>query len=93
MTHAASVFAAFISYRRILQMTYQPKSAGKMVDFEASTLCIFLNSSQKCRYFFKHFGYRVLAIPDEKFDSQLSFARSSIKKFDNGYEVIFMFTM
>ena len=34
-------------------MTYQPKSAGKMVDFESLTLFISLNSSQVCTYFCK----------------------------------------
>ena len=34
-------------------MTYQPKSAGKMADFEQLTLCISVNSSQICIYFCK----------------------------------------
>ena len=37
----------------ISQNMYQPKSVDKMADFEALTLCIFLNSSQMCTYFCK----------------------------------------
>ena len=38
--------------RRISQMTYKPKSVGKMADFENFFLCISLNSSQMCASFF-----------------------------------------
>ena len=41
------------NYRRISQVTYQPKSVGKMADFETLSLCISLNSSKVCTYFFK----------------------------------------
>ena len=40
--------------RQISLMTYQPKSVGKMADFETLTLCISLNSSQMCSYVCKH---------------------------------------
>ena len=32
-------------YRRISQIAYQPKSVGKMADFDILILCISLNSS------------------------------------------------
>ena len=37
-------------------MTYQPKSVGKMADFETLTLCISLNSSQMGSCFSKDLG-------------------------------------
>ena len=40
-------------YRWISQMTYKPKSVGKMADFETLTFCISLNSSQMCIYLCK----------------------------------------
>ena len=42
-----------IGYRGIQQMMYQPKSVGKMVDFEKLALSISLNSNQICTYFCK----------------------------------------
>ena len=55
--------------RRILQMTYQPKSVGKMADFETLTAFISLNSSQMCTHYCKDLvtGYLI-----KKFDSQPS---------------------
>ena len=45
-------------YRRISQMTYRPKSAGKTEDFETWILCTSLNSSKLNGYlFFKGLGY------------------------------------
>ena len=38
-------------YRRISDMTHQPKSADKMADFETLTFCISRNSSQICTDF------------------------------------------
>ena len=50
-------------------MTYQPKSVGKIADFETLTLRISLNSSQTCTYFCKNL---VAGLPGKKFDSQPS---------------------
>ena len=61
-----------IAYRRISPMTYQPKSVGKMTDFETLTLCISLNSRQICTIFLQRPSYRVLSVPGKKFDSQPS---------------------
>ena len=40
-----------MQYRRISQMTYEPKSSSKTADFKTFTLCISLNSSQIYTYF------------------------------------------
>ena len=58
-----------LKYRRISQMTYQPKSVGIMADFETLTFvsrC--LNSSQICNYFYQDLvtGYCPYLV---KFDS------------------------
>ena len=34
-------------------MTYQPKSEGKMADFETLTPCTSVNVIQMCSYFYK----------------------------------------
>ena len=44
---------AFVSPVDKFQITYQPKSVGKMADFETLALCISLISSQICIYFWK----------------------------------------
>ena len=57
----------------ILQMMYQPKRAGEMVDFETLTLCISQYSIQMCTYFRKDFNSdRVLSVSGKIFDSQPS---------------------
>ena len=42
-----------VEYRRISQMSYQPKSLGKMAHFETLTLCSYLNLSHRCTSFWK----------------------------------------
>ena len=42
-----------LMYRRISQITYQPKSVCKIDDFYTLNYFIFLNSSQMCTEFFK----------------------------------------
>ena len=41
----------YFRYRRISQMTLQPKGVGKMADFETLIPCISISSSQICTYF------------------------------------------
>ena len=62
--HAAFVYLQHrtLVCRRISQVTYQPKSEGKMVDIETLTFCISLNSSQMCTYFC-FLSYRALSVP------------------------------
>ena len=58
---------------RISQMTYQPKSVGKMADFEILTIYISRNSSQMYVYLFlPGRSYKVLSAHGRKFDSQPS---------------------
>ena len=68
-----TLYRYIASHRRVSQMTYQPKSASKMADFETLSLCIPVNSRPVCIYFCKGLSYRVLSVPDKKFDSQLPF--------------------
>ena len=42
-----------LEHRGISQVTYQPKSVGKMADLETLTFCISLNSSQIYTHFCK----------------------------------------
>ena len=49
------------------------KTVDKMADFETLTLCISLNSSKMCNYFFQGLDYTILSVPGKKFDSQLLF--------------------
>ena len=46
-------------------MTYQPKSVGKMEDFETFILCI-------SSVFLQRLSYKVFSVPDKKFDFQPS---------------------
>ena len=50
-----SAIFSLILYGRTLQMMYQPRSVGKMADFETLAHCISLNSSQMCTYFCKDY--------------------------------------
>ena len=61
------------TYRQISQMMYQPKSVGKVEDFETFTLFISLNSSQQYTYFCRGLAnYRVMSAPGKISNSQPS---------------------
>ena len=59
-------------------MTCQPKSEGKMANFETLTLCIFLRASQMCTYFLRGLSYRILSVTGKKFDSRPTIIRFQI---------------
>ena len=65
--HLAIMFISVL-YRRISQMTYWPKSVGKMADHETLTFRISLDSDQICTYFLKDIVCRVLSVLGKKFE-------------------------
>ena len=48
---------------------FSAKRVDKKADFENLTLCISINSSQICTYFFQALSCRVQSVPGKKLDS------------------------
>ena len=59
-------------------MMYQPKSVGKMADFEILILCISLHFKSNMYLLLQGLSYSVLSVPGKKLDSQKSSVFKSI---------------